>query len=45
MDAANAKAARFYQHEGLNLLDQGFHPWTGIAVHFYGWNVVRKRAS
>ena len=40
MDAANDKARRFYEGEGMTKLDEGTHPWTGAPVHFYGWNVL-----
>lgn len=39
MAAANDRAGRFYEKEGLKWLGEGVHPWTGIPVHFYGWNV------
>ncbi len=39
MDASNDQARRFYEAEGMKKLREGFHPRTGIPVHFYGWNV------
>lgn len=39
MAAANARARRFYEKEGLKWLGEGVHPWTSTPVHFYGWNV------
>jgi GNAT superfamily N-acetyltransferase len=39
MDAANHRARRFYQKEGLKKVDEGIHPSTGIPVHYYGWNI------
>ena len=39
MAASNARAKRFYENEGLSWLHDGVHPWTGIPVQFYGWNV------
>lgn len=39
MAASNDRARRFYEKEGLRWLREGVHPWTGILVHFYGWNV------
>ena len=40
MDAANEKARLFYEAEGLTKVGEGTHPWTGIPVQFYGWNVT-----
>lgn len=39
IDASNDQARRFYEAEGMKRLREGFHPWSGIPVHFYGWNV------
>jgi GNAT superfamily N-acetyltransferase len=39
MDAANDRARRFYEAGGMKKLGAGIHPWTGVPVHFYGWNV------
>jgi len=39
MDARNELARRFYVKHGLTLVREGVHPATGIAVHFYSWNV------
>ena len=39
VDAANDRARRFYKIEGLEKLDEGLHPSTGIPVHYYGWNL------
>lgn len=37
MDAANERARRFYEAQGLEKSGEGVHPWTAIPVHFYGW--------
>jgi ribosomal protein S18 acetylase RimI-like enzyme len=39
MAASNEQARRFYEKQGLERIGGGLHPWTGIPVHFYGWNV------
>jgi putative acetyltransferase len=39
MAASNESARRFYEKEGMSWLRDGFHPWTGVPVRFYGWNV------
>lgn len=35
--AANARARRFYEREGLQLLGEGVRPDNGTPVCFYGW--------
>lgn len=37
--ASNRKAARFYEKEEMDRLRTGMHPWTGVPVIFYGWNL------
>lgn len=39
MAAANERARRFYEKEGLRFSGKGVHPSTGKPVHFYGWKV------
>ncbi|HVM38669.1 MAG TPA: GNAT family N-acetyltransferase [Sphingomicrobium sp.] len=39
MATANDRARGFYEAEGLKLLGEGFHPWSGVPVQFYGWNI------
>lgn len=39
MATANESARRFYEKEGLKLVGEGFHPWSGVPVQFYGWNL------
>jgi GNAT superfamily N-acetyltransferase len=37
--SANQKARQFYSASGLALLEEGFHPRTGIPVCYYGWSI------
>lgn len=38
MDAANERARRFYEAEGLEKTGEGVHPRTRIPVHHYAWH-------
>ncbi|MBB5727929.1 putative acetyltransferase [Sphingomonas prati] len=38
MTATNERAGRFYEAEGLNFVDKGLHPSSGMPVHVYEWN-------
>ncbi len=39
MSASNGRARHFYESQGLRLIAEGIHPWSGLPVQFFGWKI------